>query len=73
MSDDTLTGYLWAENVGWIHLNPAQGGVINDRYGTLSGYAWGENIGWIDFAPSMEGSPSTLPPGPFPATPGVRI
>ncbi|MFN7972325.1 MAG: hypothetical protein U0166_08240, partial [Acidobacteriota bacterium] len=53
-----LTGYIFAENVGWISLSCGnQGscatvayGVTNDGAGNLSGYAWGENVGWISFS-----------------------
>ena len=51
-----MTGYAWAENVGWIKLNPAAGGgVVNDGNGNLSGYGWGENVGWINFKPTGGG------------------
>jgi hypothetical protein len=47
----TLTGYAWAEKVGWINFAPATGGVaIDPQTGDFSGTAWGENIGWITFA-----------------------
>lgn len=56
-------GYIWAANVGWIHLGsnaPANGiqyqnnsatdyGVNHDGVGNLRGFAWGANIGWINF------------------------
>jgi subtilase family serine protease len=45
----------WGENIGWINLSPASGGVTNNGTGNLSGYAWGENIGWINFAPTGGG------------------
>mgnify|MGYP005837764001 CR=1 FL=1 len=58
-----LSGYIWAENVGYINLGdgtPAAGsryanaddtdfGVNIDANGDLYGYAWGENIGWVNF------------------------
>ena len=55
-----LTGYIWAENIGWISLScqntasctTVDYGVVNDGLGYLSGYAWGENVGWINFAPN---------------------
>lgn len=58
VEDFKLTGYIWAENVGWISLscqNVSSCGtvsyrVINNGVGTLSGYAWGENVGWISFS-----------------------
>jgi Bacterial TSP3 repeat len=57
------SGYLYAANVGWIHLGsnaPANGiryqnnsatdyGVNHDGQGNLNGYAYGANIGWIHF------------------------
>lgn len=55
VSDQNLTGYIWAENIGWINLSPIYGGVSNDSTGMLSGYAWGENIGWINFNPKVPG------------------
>lgn len=57
------SGYIWAANVGWIHLgsnSPTNGiqyqnvsatdyGVNHDGLGNLRGYAYGANIGWISF------------------------
>src|ERR1041385_2973232 len=57
------SGYLWAANVGWIHLGsnaPANGvqyqnnsatdyGVNHDGQGNLRGFAYGANIGWVNF------------------------
>ncbi|HMP82507.1 MAG TPA: thrombospondin type 3 repeat-containing protein [Verrucomicrobiota bacterium] len=57
------SGYLYAANVGWIHLgngNPSDGiryqnlstndfGVNHDGAGNLRGFAYGANIGWIHF------------------------
>jgi len=53
-----LTGWIWAENVGWISLScentsscgTVDYGVTNNGEGRLSGYAWGENIGWISLS-----------------------
>lgn len=55
-----LSGYAWAENIGWIKLGSGTGpyanttsanwGVNRDSStGALSGYAWSENAGWINF------------------------
>ena len=49
VSDTGITGYIWGETVGWIHLNPTQAGVTNTCNGNLGGYAWGENAGWVNF------------------------
>ena len=55
VTDSALTGYAWGENVGWISLSPAYGGVSNNNEGTLSGYAWGELAGWVNFSPTNGG------------------
>lgn len=60
VSDSLLTGYFWAENIGWVSLSclntgvcsTLSYGVLNDGAGNLSGYAWSENVGWINFAPT---------------------
>lgn len=56
VTDSALTGAAYGENIGWIILNPAQGGVLNDGAGNLSGYAWSENTGWVDFSRVTVGS-----------------
>lgn len=59
----TCSGYIYAANVGWIHLGsgaPANNlhyqnnsasdyGVNHDGAGNLRGYAYGANIGWLTF------------------------
>lgn len=51
-----LSGFAWAENVGWIDFAPTEGGVhINPATGKFSGKAWGENIGWINFNTPEDG------------------
>jgi PKD repeat protein len=56
-----LTGYVWAENIGWIKLaahdkgpfensDASNWGVNIHADNTLSGFAWSENTGWISFA-----------------------
>jgi len=58
-----LSGFVWCENAGWLHLGdgtPADGtayanttgadsGVNIDPDGRLRGLAWGENVGWVNF------------------------
>jgi len=57
-----LTGYVWAENVGYIKLaydnnavapftntTNSNWGVNADAAGNLSGYAWSKTAGWIKF------------------------
>ena len=62
-----LTGFVWAENIGWIKLGVDAGGPYlntdetnwgvnrNESDGTLSGYAWSENAGWINISPMYGG------------------
>lgn len=62
-----LTGWMWAENAGWVTLSctntstcgTSSYGVSNDGCGRLSGRAWSENTGWIEFAPSTCGGDPT--------------
>ena len=52
-ANSPVTGYAWSDNIGWIQMNPAFGGVqLDDSTGIFSGYAWSDNIGWVDFAPA---------------------
>ncbi len=59
-----LSGYIWAENEGWITVGNGNGpyggfqggGITPPHYGVnilttsyLRGFAWGENAGWINF------------------------
>ena len=68
VGDFELTGYVWAENIGWVSLScentsscgTVDYGVTNDGSGNLSGYAWGENVGWISFSCENTGSCSTV-------------
>jgi hypothetical protein len=63
-----LTGYLWAENIGWVSLScentgscsRVRYGVTNDGEGNLSGYAWSENAGWISFSCKSRGTCGTV-------------
>jgi hypothetical protein len=55
VSDTTLVGDIWGETVGWISLDPTNGGVENTCTGDLSGSAWGQNTGWINFNPANGG------------------
>jgi hypothetical protein len=66
--DSKLTGYIWAENIGWVSLScentsscgTVDYGVHNDGRGNLSGYAWAENVGWISFSCGNTGSCGTV-------------
>ena len=66
VGSDKLSGWVWAENIGWISLScentgscaTVSYGVTNDGVGNLAGYAWGENVGWINFSPVVSGDPT---------------
>lgn len=63
IGDYVCSGYIYAANVGWIHLGSGSPvnliqyqnnaatdyGVNHDGLGNLRGYAYGANIGWINF------------------------
>ncbi len=50
-----LSGWVWAENIGWINLSPSYGGVSVDGQGKCFGYGYSENVGWINFNPTGGG------------------
>lgn len=49
VTDTSLSGYAWGENIGWVNLYPGGGGVLNNGEGVLSGYADSELGGWVNF------------------------
>jgi hypothetical protein len=65
VSDTALTGFIWAERLGWIKLNPStppttvdptdpckNKGVVNTTQGVLCGMAYGDIPGWVNFKPT---------------------
>jgi hypothetical protein len=50
--DDDGSQYAYAENIGWVNLQPSGAGGpgvhVND-FG-LTGYLWGENVGWVSLS-----------------------
>jgi len=68
VESDVLTGWVWAENIGWVSLScentsscpTVNYGVTNDGGGNLSGYAWSENVGWISFSCDNTSSCATV-------------
>lgn len=56
---DNVNGYVWSENIGWVHMNGSLYGVNVASTGLVSGQAWSENIGWITFTKAdLVGCPS---------------
>ncbi len=65
ITDSTVTGYVWGDEIGWINLQPTGSGVtVNPTTGVLSGNAYANVGSWINF------SPTTAPGG---TTVGVSI
>ena len=68
VTSDKLTGFVWAENIGWISMScentsscgTVSYGVTNDGSGNLGGYAWAENAGWISFSCNNTSSCKTV-------------
>ena len=58
----SVLGYAWSDNIGWINLNPALGGVFVDgATGDFFGFAWSDNIGWVSFdSGDLSGCPSGI-------------
>lgn len=50
VSDAEIEGNIWGESLGWVNLQPSDGGVSNTRTGQVSGNAWGATAGWVDFS-----------------------
>ncbi|MDE1970112.1 MAG: hypothetical protein KGI50_00840 [Patescibacteria group bacterium] len=56
---NSVTGYAWSSNIGWVKFCGSNYGVhIDPSSGLFSGYAWSENVGWVKFDPA----------GPYPAS-----
>ncbi len=73
-ASDTVFGYTWSPNVGWMHMNncdsdnrtacpPVSYGVTIAPTGAvraISGNMWSSNIGWVTFD-SSAGCPASVP------------
>jgi hypothetical protein len=60
LSDGSLHGLAWSENVGWINFDGGAFATPGDDArigcdGRLSGFAWGENIGWMNLSSAEPG------------------
>ena len=57
ITDTSVTGYAWGDEMGWINFAPTGTGVIvNPTTGELSGTAWSQSSGWINFRPANAGT-----------------
>ena len=66
VGDGGLSGWIFSEQMGWIHLAPSPSslvwgtvggshGVTNNINGTLGGYGWAIAGSWVNFAPTHGG------------------
>lgn len=72
-TNDTVSGWAWADTVGWISLNCTNttgectrsdyGVTIDPTTGKFSGYGWSDTIGWISF--TRDATMGTPPAAPF--------
>jgi hypothetical protein len=69
ITDTSITGYIWGNEMGWINLAPSGAGVTVDPItGLLYGTAWSQSSGWINFRPTTNAG---IPSGGIPV--GVSI
>ena len=76
LSDGSLHGLAWSENVGWINFDggafatPGDAGddARIDCDGRLSGFAWGENIGWVNLSSAEPGKFVSMEPSSVPTS-----
>src|ERR1035437_991948 len=53
ITDSSITGYLWGDEIGWINMQPTGAGVmVNPNTGALSGYGYANVGSWINFSPT---------------------
>ncbi|MDO8581985.1 MAG: PKD domain-containing protein [bacterium] len=72
-TNDTVSGWAWADTVGWVSFNCTNvtgecdrsnyGVTIDPDTGKFSGYAWSDNIGWVSF--TRDATMGTPPAAPF--------
>lgn len=71
--EHTVSGWAWADTVGWISLNCTNivgecdrsnyGVTIDPDMGKFSGYAWSDHVGWVSFM--RNATMGTPPAAPF--------
>jgi hypothetical protein len=56
ITDTSVTGYIWGDELGWINLAPTGAGVtVDPNTGILYGTAFSQSSGWINFRPTNGG------------------
>jgi hypothetical protein len=50
ITDTSITGHLWGDEIGWVNLSPTgQGLIVNPTTGVISGKAYSQTGSWIVF------------------------
>jgi hypothetical protein len=56
ITDSSITGHLWGDEIGWINLAPTGAGVtVNPNTGVVSGRAFANSGSWINFNTTGQG------------------
>ncbi len=56
ITDTSITGYIWGDELGWINLAPTGAGVtVDPNTGILYGTAFSQSSGWVNFRPTNGG------------------
>lgn len=56
ITDTSITGYVWGDELGWINMAPSGAGVtVDPATGILYGTAFSQTSGWINFRPPNGG------------------
>lgn len=56
ITDTSITGHLWGDEIGWINLAPVGAGLsVNPTTGVVSGKAFANSGSWINFSPTGTG------------------
>lgn len=65
---NSLSGFAWSDNVGWISFsNTSDGSIpvysvkVDTTTGAFSGSAWSDNIGWMSFDRTATNNPPSAP------------
>jgi hypothetical protein len=53
ISDTSITGHVWGDQIGWINLAPTGAGIfVNPTTGLITGKAFASGGSWINFNPT---------------------
>ncbi len=56
ITDTSITGHIWGDQLGWINLAPTGAGIfVNPNTGVITGKAFATGGSWINFNPTSQG------------------